>query len=171
MNTKKTPAKAAPGRSSSPFWTLVLILGALSYGLRLLVQAGRVAWPPDQLLHSLAILAGCLALVGPLLLLRKGGEDGGVGELLWLTGGLLVWIFDLAALSRGEWRNVPWTTPIGSQTMGLTILALAIAGYRWRKGGGPWSWTNVVGWTLGLFWVVSAMISMAPARSLLLSSR
>jgi hypothetical protein len=147
-----------------------LILGALAYGLRILVQNGRVTWPPDQLLGSLSIVAGCLALIGPVLLFRRSSE-GGVGELVWLTGGLLIWVYDLAGLSRGDWRSLAWATPLGPQAMGLTVLALMIAGWRWRSGGGNWRWTNVVGWSLGLFWITAAFIAMTPTRSLLLSVR
>ena len=39
-------------------------------------------------------MAGCLAIVGPVILYRSGELEGSLGELMWLVGGLLVWIFD-----------------------------------------------------------------------------
>jgi predicted dehydrogenase len=35
-----------------------------------------------------------------------------VDELLWLTGGLLVWVFDLAAVLQGQTRNLNLATPL-----------------------------------------------------------
>ena len=53
------------------------------------------------MLASLGTVAGCLALVGPIVLFRRGpGSEGGVGNLVWMTGGLLIWVHDLAALPR-----------------------------------------------------------------------
>ncbi len=55
--------------------------------------------------------------------------------------------------------------------MGLTILAVLLAGWRWRAEGKDWSWTNVTGWVLGLFWVGMGVATMPPAASLLASAR
>ena len=68
-----------------------------------------------------------LALVGPLVLMRGEVSEASLGELLWMTGGLLVWVFDAAAALRGDWRTTPWATPLGYQTMGMTILAVLLA--------------------------------------------
>jgi hypothetical protein len=142
----------------------VLVAAALCYGLAVLVTRGRVSWPPHQLLASLATVAGCLALVGPIVLSRGEPGEGGLGELLWMTGGLLVWVFDAVAALRGEWRSAAWVTPLGDQAMGLTILAVLLAGWRCRVAGRGWSWTNVTGWVLGLFWVGMALSTLWPAR-------
>jgi hypothetical protein len=48
--------------------------------------------------------------------------------------------------------------------MGMTILAVVIAGWRCRVSGQVWSWTNVTGWVLGLFWVGMAVVSMLPVQ-------
>ena len=48
--------------------------------------------------------------------------------------------------------------------MGLTVLAVALAAWRCRVGGGGWAWTNVVGWALGAFWVALAATTLVPAR-------
>ncbi len=169
--TAKSPTSASPS-VTSPIVTSLLLAGALGLGLWTLVVRGRVSWPPTQLLSSLFTVAGCLALVGPILLAsRKGRGEGGLGELLWMAGGLIVWIFDLAAVVRGEWRGLAWTTPLGYQAMGLTILAVLIAGWRWRSASKDWSWTNVTGWLLGLFWVGMGLWTMAPAGNLLALAR
>ena len=171
MSTKRASAKStAP--ASSPILTACLMAGAIGFGLWTLVNRGRVSWPPTQLLSSLFTVAGCLALVGPVLLIsRKGRGEGGLGELLWMSGGLIVWVFDLAAVVRGEWKSLSWPTPLGYQTMGLTILAILLAGWRWRNASKDWTWTNVAGWILGLFWVGMGLATMAPARALLASAQ
>jgi hypothetical protein len=149
----------------------LLVGAAVCYGLVILVNRGKVSWPPNQLLASLYTVAGCLALVGPIVLARGEHGDGGLGELLWMTGGLLVWVFDGVALVRGEWRTNAWVTPLGYQTMGLTILAVLLAGWRCRIAGRGWSWTNVTGWVLGLFWVGLALTAMWSGRVVGLASR
>jgi hypothetical protein len=82
-----------------------------------------------------------------------------------------VWVFDAVALLRGDWRTWAWVTPLGYQTMGLTILAVLLAGWRCRLTGRSWSWTNVTGWVLGLFWVGLAVSTMWSSRALGLASR
>jgi hypothetical protein len=165
-------SSAASGSSvSGPVFNAILLCLAVCYALALLVSRGRLAWPPSQLLASLYTVAGCLALVGPVVLARLEAGEGGLGELLWMTGGLLVWVFDVVALLRGEWRITAWATPIGAQTMGLTILAVLLAGWRCKVAGWSWSWTNVTGWVLGLFWVGLAIATMLPTRALGLALR
>jgi hypothetical protein len=118
----------------------------------------------------LVTVAGCLALVGPAVLAtRRGKSAGGLGELLWMAGGALVWAFDLAAVVRGEWRGLSWAAPLPAQAMGLTILAIGVAAWRWRSPGGgrDWSWTNITGWLLGLFWVGMGLATIAPNARLL----
>ena len=66
----------------------MLVGAALIWGAALLIQRGRLTWPPYQLLASLSTLAGCLALVGPVILVRSGELEGSLGELMWLVGGL-----------------------------------------------------------------------------------
>jgi hypothetical protein len=178
MGTKRTsgkssaPTSSSSAPASSPILTAILLGSAVAVGLWMLVERGRVSWPPTQLLASLYTLAGCLALVGPVLLVvRRGRGEGGIGELLWMAGGLIVWVFDLAAIVRGDWRSLAWATPLGYQTMGLTILAVLLAGWRWRSSARDWSWTNVTGWLLGLFWVGMGLAAVAPGARLLASAR
>lgn len=144
---------------------------ALSYGCWTLVSHGRMQWPPTHLLASLYTVAGSLALVGPIFLFRKDPGMMGLGDLTWLAGGLIVWIFDGAALIRGDMRTIAWATPLTYQPMGLTILAVGLATWRGRVGGGHWTWTNVTGWVLGIFWVAMAASTLVPARALNLATR
>ncbi|GAC1464875.1 MAG: hypothetical protein NVSMB9_03950 [Isosphaeraceae bacterium] len=166
MANKRAPYRAQPAlKATGPIFNAALISLAIGYAFLLLVNRGRLAWPPNQLLASLYTVAGCLALVGPLVLARGESAEVGLGELLWMTGGLLVWVFDAVAILRGEWQSTAWVTPLGYQTMGLTILAVLLAGWRCRVAGQSWSWTNVTGWLLGLFWVGLAVASMFPSRA------
>ncbi len=172
MASKRTPFKSSSSTTavsagtsaSGPLVNTILLAAAVCYGLAILVNRGRMSWPPDQLLASLYTVAGCIAVVGPIVLFRGDSGEAGLGDLLWMTGGLLVWVFDAAAAVRGDWQSTAWVTPLGYQTMGMTILAVLLAGWRCRVSGRVWSWTNVTGWVLGLFWVGMAVVSMLPAR-------
>jgi len=167
MPSKRFVSKP-PETASPPVRNALLMAAAAGYGLWILVTKGRVSWPPNELLAGAYTLAGCLALVGPAVLFRRegAGGGGGLGELLWMTGGLLIWVFDVAAAARGELRTLSWATPLGVQGMGLTMLAVLLAGWRTRGGSRDWSWTNVTGWLLGLFWVGMAVTTFVPARAL-----
>ncbi len=160
--TKRVPAsKPSGGVSASPMTTALLIVVAIGYGVWLLVDRGRLAWPPNDLLANASTLAGCLALVGPIILAKPRTEPA-LGELIWMTGGLLIWIFDALAALSGGFRTVSWATPISQQTLGLTILAVGAASWRLHGSGRSWSWTNVLGWILGIFWVALAVLAMMP---------
>ncbi len=148
--------------ASTPLVNAALVAGAVAYGTWLLVSRGRLTWPPTELLGNAYTLAGSLGLIGPILLARRERSEGGLGELVWMTGGLLIWVFDLAAVARGGARGLSWATPIGMQTMGLTILAVMLAGTRLLGVGRSWAWTNVVGWGLGLFWVLMGLGTLLP---------
>ena len=169
------PAKRAPAKSdspaSSPILNATLIGSAAVYALWLLVARGRVSWPPTDLITNLYTIAGCLALVGPLVLFRREAAGSGIGETLWLTGGLMAWIFNLAALVRGDSRLARVPTPVASSTLGLVILAVLIATWRTRVEARSWSWTNVTGWTLGIFWVGLALATLLPGNPVHLAMR
>jgi hypothetical protein len=169
--SKASSASTTAGAHGPPLGNALLLGAAICYGLGMLVMRGRVSWPPHQLMSSLYTIAGCLALVGPLLLARVDSGERGLGELLWMTGGLLVWVFDVAAAARGAWRTQAWATPLSYETMGLTVLAVLLAGWRCGLGGRNWSWTNVTGWILGVFWVAMAFSAMIPGRLVGLASR
>ena len=166
MATKRAASKSASSTSSpaaGPILNAILLIAAVCYGMLILVNRGRMSWPPTQLLASLYTVAGCLALVGPIVLARSESGETALGELLWMTGGLLIWVFDVVALLRGDWRGIAWATPLSYQSMGLTILAVLLAGWRCRLAGRNWSWTHVPGWVLGIFWVGLAVTSMLPS--------
>jgi len=174
MAAKRATSRSAPAATppaSGPVFNAVLVGSAVCYALAVLVDRGRMSWPPNQLLASLYTVAGCLAVVGPVILARGEAGEAGLGELVGMTAGLLVWVFDAAAALRGEWRATAWVTPLGAQTMGLTILAVLLAGWRCKVAGWSWSWTNVTGWVLGLFWVGLAIATMLPTRALGLALR
>jgi hypothetical protein len=175
MSPKRAGSSSeASGSSDHAVTNAILLIAALALGFTVLIQRGRLSWPPLGLLASLSTLAGCLALVGPLILARSGEREGSLGELIWLTGGLLVWLFDIAAALQGQARTLNWATPLGDRTMGLAILAVLLAGWRCGLAGRDWSWTNVTGWALGLFWIGLAAGSwflLAPSGSPGLVSR
>jgi hypothetical protein len=156
--------RSGPG-SNPAIANALLVAIALACGAAILVHKGRLTWPPYQLLSSLSTLAGCLALVGPLILIRSGEIEGSLGELMWLTGGLLVWFFDIEAVVQGRWQTMPWATPLSDRTLGLAILAVLLAGWKCGLAVRNWSWTNVTGWLLSAFWVGMAFSSwfLAPA--------
>ena len=160
---RNAAAGSNAGAPAHPLVTTLLLLGALGWAIGLLVHKGMMAWPPVRLLSCLATIAGCLALVGPVVLSRSGAGKGagGLGELIWMTGGLLIWIFNLVGVAAGEIRTIDWATPLGPRAMGLIILAVVLAGLRSGPAGRDWSWTNVVGWTLGLFWIGLAFATWA----------
>lgn len=174
MAAKKSPtARATAGPANgqaSPVWNAAFLVISVAYATWLLVSRGRLSWPPNELLAGAYTLAGCLALAGPVILGRREAAEGGLGELVWMTGGLLVWVHDIAAVVRGEFRAVTWPTPLGAQALGLTILAVVIAGWRLHPSGKNWSWTNVLGWVLGLFWIGMGIVALIPARGGALAS-
>jgi hypothetical protein len=167
MSTRRAPAPST--RSASPSGSAItnalLVAAAILWGISLLVQRGRLTWPPYALLSSLATLAGCMALVGPVILFRSTEIEGSLGELGWLTAGIMLWLFNLAAVFQGQWKTIHWATPISDRTLGLTILAVLLAGWRCGLAQRNWSWTNVAGWMLSAFWVAMAICSwlLSPA--------
>lgn len=165
-----TSGSSAAG-AASPFLNVAILVAAVGYGLWLLVVRGRVSWPPHDFLQSAYTVSGCLALVAPLVLMRHREAEAGLGDLLWLTGGLLTWVFDVAALVRGELRGQSWATPMATTTMGLTIFAVLVAGWRTRPAGRNWSWTNVTGWALGLFWVTLGVATLLPIQTIQAAAR
>jgi hypothetical protein len=160
MSDKSLSLSSNRGSSASrPIINALLIGAALFWGVSLLVRGGRLTWPPYALLNSLSTLAGCLALVGPLVLIRNGAISGSLGELVWLTGGLLVWMFDIEGILRGQWTSMHWATPLHERAMGLTMLAVLLAGWKCGLASWKWSWTNLTGWLLGTFWIGMAIFS------------
>ena len=142
-----------PSAGTTPALNALLIVVAVGYGLTLLIERRDLSWPPHELLPGLYTLAGCLAIVGPVVLWRQVAERGGVGELTWMVVGLMVWCFDLAAVARGEIGDLSWATPIVPEVLGPTALAVMIAGWSIGRDRWSWTWTSLTGWLLGLIWV------------------
>jgi hypothetical protein len=173
MSAKRPPGPSTRSTSSSSstgsaVTNAILMAIAVAWGLSLLVQRGRLTWPPYALLSSLATLAGCLALVGPVILFRSGDIQGSLGELVWLTAGISIWLFDIAGLLQGQWRTISWATPLSDRTLGLIVLAVLVAGWKCGLAQRNWSWTNVAGWMLSAFWIgmaVCSWITASPARA------
>jgi hypothetical protein len=148
---------------SSPLWNAVLVALAVAAACGLLVSSGRLSWPPRELLSGARILAGCLAAIGPLVLLRRHAEAG-LGDLLWLSGGLALWVFNLASLIAGQWNPRAWATPLPPQSFGLVLLVILIAGWRTLGTGKTWTWTNITGWILGTFWIAQGLLGLLLRR-------
>lgn len=164
-NTASTASVASAPGASSPLLNATLVLLAIGYGLMLLVERHELSWPPRELLASLSTLAGCLAMVGPFLLWRRGSEEGTVGEMTWIVGGLLLWAFDLSALVQGNLRELDWAAPIGPEILGPVILSVMIGGWLTGRLAWSWTWTSVTGWLLGLIWIGIWILSMLPQRT------
>lgn len=167
----KRPMPRTEGRRPAPLGTAIWLGLATVGGVGSLVSRGRLNWPPTELLADLATVGGCLALIGPILMHRKGSQEHGIGDLVWLAAGMLVWVFDLAAVARGEARGWNWATPLEAQAMGLSVLAVGLAAWRSGVARPTWAWTNVIGWVLGVFWVASAVSSLWPTRALGITGR
>ena len=111
----------AGGGGASPLFSASVVVIAIGYGAILLVQKGRLSWPPYELLGSAFTLFGCLGLVGPVILARRESGQAYLGELVWFACGMLIWMHDLALLARGEWRASAWATPMSYQSLGLVF--------------------------------------------------
>ena len=173
MTAKRASARSAATAAApaSPLVNATLLAAAAAFALWLLVARGRVSWPPSDLIASVYTLAGCLALVGPVVLVRRLGPESGVGDTLWMVGGLLTWVFNLASAIRGEGRLATIATPLASSTLGLVMLAVLISSWRTRSTARSWAWTNVTGWALGVFWVCLASATLLPGNPLRLALR
>ncbi len=168
MRTQSADSGSKSTNSSGAFPIANTLLMALAgaYAVYLQVSHGRLTWNVEQFLSAAYTLSGCLALIGPLVLLRPGiRADSGLGDLSWLTGGLLIWIFNLANLVQGGDPRQAWITPLGATSMGLTILAVMIAGSK-SRGKGTLSWTNLTGWVLGLFWIGLSVYTIWPDEAI-----
>jgi hypothetical protein len=150
-------SKRTGGAGPSVLLNAGLVAAALAAGTWLLVARRQLEWPPHELLRSLVTVAGCLGLVGPLVLARRSG-DAGLGELLWFSGGNLLWIQNLALLATGRFHpaNAPIAVP--AQLLAFAIAAVLVAGWRLHGPGQGWTWSNVFGWGLGLFWIGAGLV-------------
>lgn len=151
--SSKTSSAARSTQGSAAYFNVVVLSGAMSLGLWLLVSRGLIAWPPMRLLGSLATVVGCIAACGPIVLVRRGKRELATGDLLWMVGGILVWVHAALALLAGTFRLELVPTPLAPSVMGTFIGTVLIAGWLLNGGSQNWTWTNVIGWMLGCFWV------------------
>ena len=157
MATSKSSSMAP----ASPWWTALLIFAAIGYATWVLVQRGRLSWPPYGPLASAYTIAGGIALIGPIVLAKWGDAGEPIGERIWRTGGFLIWILDLASIARGQIGVLQWITPVDAGQMGLIMLAVMASGWSRSSGGGfRWSWTNLVGWCLGVLWGLLGLLAV-----------
>jgi hypothetical protein len=164
MPSKRASNATTLPEAGSPAWNAALIAGAVLAALWFSVAAGRVSWPPREILAGIQTLAGCLAVVGPLVLLRRSKGESGLGELAWLTGGLLVWLIAGVGVLSGQWNWRSWATPLPPPTMAIVILAVLLAGWRVLGVGRTWVWTNLTGWMLAAFWITQGVIEFFGKR-------
>jgi hypothetical protein len=71
----------------------------------------------------------------------------------------------VANLLQSNGRPQAWVTPLGATTMGLTMLAVMLAGWK-SRGKGSLNWTNLTGWLLGLFWVGLSLYTLWPHEAI-----
>lgn len=161
-DTKPLPAGRA-GSSRSALTNALVIASALGIGLWALVDRGQIAWPPGRMLSAITTLAGYLALAGPIVLARRDRGGAGVGDLVWMTAGLLIWFYNAAALIRGTFETTRVADPVGPIGLALAVLAVSAAAWRLHGPGRVWTWTNVTGWILGIFWVGSGLAALLPS--------
>jgi hypothetical protein len=162
MSTTGKRAASRPASAAPATLNALIFASAVAGGLWLLVARGQMAWPPGRLLANLYTVAGCVALIGPVVLARRERGDAALGDLIWMTGGVLLWCVDLAEVLRGNVQPLQWPTPLPARTLGLVALALFLGGWRTYGAGRAWSWTNVTGWLLGLFWVGMGLATLGP---------
>ena len=150
------------GLASSPLANAGLVAGALAYGLWALVDRGRISWPPRELLTAGTTFAGCLAIIGPIVVGRRETSQAGLGDILWLAGGLLIWVFDLASLAARPVSRRFLDQPARLDHDGSRRPRRRPRRDPARVAVKSWSWTNVVGILLALFWIGSALAGFQP---------
>jgi hypothetical protein len=160
-------ANSANGRSSKsssgsrPFVNLVIISISLGAFLRLAVARGWVDWPPTQIGPILTAFAGWVALTGPWILFRHEEQSGGmgVGDRVWITCGLALWIALGMNLAGGRMPSLQSiTSAIGPKEMAVLAAATLAGGILARPSGSSWTWTNITGWLLAICWLTAAAL-------------
>lgn len=160
-SVKSIPATKS-GDSHSAVGNAVIVAVAVGMGLWALVQRRELSWPPSGLIANLTTLTGYLALAGPIVLSRQDRGRTGVGDLVWMTTGVLFWLYNGAAVIRGTFDPGRLADPVGAVGLALSVLAVMIAAWRLHGNGRIWTWTNVTGWILGVFWVGVGLATLLP---------
>lgn len=146
---------------SKPVLNLMILTGAGILFVRVGIRQGWIDWPPTQLGKILATLAGWIALAGPLVLFRHEEQAGsmGVGDRVWITTGLLLWLKLSLQIGTGNLPSVEAvTTLIDSRDMALVSAACLIGGMMGKPKNSHWTWTNLVGWGMSVCWMTSVLL-------------
>ncbi|MCY2936089.1 MAG: hypothetical protein WCJ40_20140 [Planctomycetota bacterium] len=144
---------------SKPMANLVILgISILLFG-RLGISRGWISWPPSHLSAILAAFAGWIALTGPFVLFRYEEQSGGMGlgDRVWITSGLFLWIRHGLELSAGRIPSFEsLATAVASKEMAIIAMACLVGGMLTRPKQTHWTWTNLMGWALTLSWITSA---------------
>ncbi len=162
-SSKANSVRSSQG--STALFNAVLLSGAMTLGLWLLVSRGLISWPPTRLMGSLATVAGCVAACGPIVLIRRGRTELATGDLLWMVGGILVWLHAALALMAGNFQIEVVPTPLAPKVLATFMGTVLIAAWLLNGTGRNWTWTNILGWLLGSFWVglgVASVMGVSP---------
>lgn len=155
------PGPSGPSGAPSPLLSAALVCLGVGHGLYLLVDRGAIGWPPSQLMGPASTLAGSVAMVGPIVLWKKvGGSDASVGDLVWMAGGLFLWLLDLSAIAEGRSGRMDWAVPAEPRVLGCFAVAVMVAG--WTSGHARWAWTwsGITGSILGGIWVSRMVLEL-----------
>jgi hypothetical protein len=166
---KENPSVAGknskPVSMSRPAINFLIITAALLLFLRVSVRQGWVNWPPSNLSAILSALAGWVAIVGPLVLFRHEEQTGamGLGDRVWITTGIVIWLRFLQGVATGRIPGFDSITSLVKPSdMAIITLACLIGGMISRPKRVYWTWTNLVGWGLGLCWLATVLIPSDP---------
>ncbi len=158
MAAKQSRSRPGPSSESAPLWNAVLVVGAIALAGYVLVVRGALSWPPHELTGSIGIVAGCLTLIGPLVLWGRRGEAGAsLGDHAWMTCGVAAWLFALARWSIGGAPSLDWTAPVAPWVIGGVAASTACSGWRIAGLRPAWTWTGVLGASLAVYWVVAGL--------------
>lgn len=159
--TNSQNRSAKPGSQSKPIANLVILSISLVAFLRLAIARHWIDWPPSQIGPILSALAGWIALTGPWILYRHEENAGGmgVGDRVWMTSGLALWIALAANVARGRIPNLQSAvTTLGAQELALLAGATLAGGLLARPAATRWTWTNLMGWFLALAWISASAL-------------
>lgn len=152
----RSPRGSSPGK---PVMNLVIMLLAFFFFGRLGVSRGWIVWPPSNLAQMLAAFAGWVAIAGPFVLFRSEDASGGMGlgDRVWMTTGVVIWIRFLLQLLSGRlpaWNEM--ATSVSVTDLSVLAAACIVGGSLTRPRQMHWTWTNIMGWTIALAWLASA---------------
>lgn len=146
---------------SKPIANLVILTLSLGAFLKLAIARHWIDWPPSQIGPILSAFAGWIALTGPWILYRHEENAGGmgVGDRVWMTCGLALWIALVLNLVQGRVPSLQSAvTAIGANELALLAGATLAGGLLARPSATRWTWTNLTGWFLALAWLAASAL-------------